>query len=333
MNHDMLEGMGKGAELSRSSGEAKYFQIPVNLYQPDELIHRDLYLFYQGTYLLFRPKNLRWNQKDNKQLEEFGVKSLYIKCDGKEEANQFLECNLSRILQEGKIDSGQKAQIIYETSTAILEDIFSRPNSPERVKRSVEFVKNSVEYLKDKENFLELMKMASKDFCEYTHALQTSAYAISLGRAIGIKSFNELTALGVGSILHDVGKVKIDSRILDKGEALNDDERLEVQKHPQLGFELLRRQRSIPEEAELIILQHHERPNGKGYPYGISDDLHICSKIVALVDCYDSMTSNRRYRKKLSPVNALRLIHTELREEYEPRLVTEFIKVLGVKPS
>jgi putative nucleotidyltransferase with HDIG domain len=325
-------GQGVVSDVAQKTAQKEeYYQIPVNLYQPDELIHQDLFLLYQGNYILYRPKNLRWNDTDLSQLEKFGVRSLYIRCKTKEEANHFLECNLSRILQEPKITHSEKAQIVFDTSNAIIEDIFRKPNSPEKVKRSVEFVRNSLDYLREHENFVELMRMASQDFNEYTHAIQTSAYAVSLARAMGMKSFNELAAIGIGSILHDIGKVKIDIRILDKGDSLNDDEKTEVQRHPEYGYELLRKQRSIPEEAEVIVLQHHERPTGGGYPYGLREDIHLGSKIVSLVDCFDSLTSNRPYKKKLSGVNALKLMRTELKNEYDQKLLIEFIKILGVK--
>lgn len=327
--------MGRGivSDLKNIAGNLneEYYSIPVNLYQPDELILQDLYLLYQNQYLLFRPKNLRWTKDNINQLEKFGVRSLYIRCKSKADANQFLETNLSRILSEPKITSAEKAQIIYDTSNTIIEDIYSKPNSPEKVRRSVDFVRNSLDYLKEQENFINLMKMASQDFNEYTHAIQTSAYAVTLARALGMRTFNELAAVGIGSILHDLGKVKVDPRILDKGESLNEDEKTEVQRHPEYGFEMLKRQRSIPEEAEVIVLQHHERPNGKGYPYGLSDDIHLGTQIVSLVDCFDSLTSNRPYKKKLSGLNALRYIREELKDEYNPKLVVEFIKVLGVK--
>jgi len=310
----------------------EYYSIPVNLYQPDELIHRDLYLLYQGEYLLFRPKNLRWNVEDQERLKSFDVSHLFIKCETVEDANAFLESNLARILHEPKIDRTQKAQIIYDTSRSIIEDIFLKPNSSEQLRRSVDFVKNSIDYLKEEEGFYEIMKMASSDFSEYTHALQTSAYAIALARSAGMRTFNELAAIGVGSILHDIGKVKIDARILDKGEHLNPDERREVQKHPQYGFEILRRHRTAPEEAEVIVLQHHERPEGKGYPYGINDELKFSVRVVSLVDCFDSLTSNRTYKKKLSALNAIRLMREDLKDEYDQNLLIEFIKILGIRP-
>lgn len=325
--------MGNGAEsqglLGVKKQHDKFFQIPANLYQTDEIIGQDLYLLYQGQYLLFRPKNLIWKEEDNARLEEFGVKELYISCADESEHHTFLETNLQKILDEPKIDAEKKAEIIYSTSQSVLGDIFDRPNSSENVKRSVSLVKNSLDYLRNQQNFFDLMRMASTDFSEYTHAVQTSAYAIALARALGMKSFNELSAIGIGSILHDLGKVRIDRKILDKPGELDEHERREIEKHPEYGFEILHRQRSVPEIAEMIVLQHHERPTGRGYPYRLEGDMSFSAKIVSIADCFDSLTSDRPFKERMKPLEALKYIRSECQDEYDQNILTQFIIVLG----
>lgn len=326
-----LETTELGGLGDSETEQAGYYSIPVNIYQTDEIIDRDLFLLYQGQYILFRPKNLIWNKEDGNRLSDFGVKNLFIRCESRHEHHQFLESNLAKILDAPLIEKAAKAQIIYDTSTSILGEIFERPNSSENVKRSVSFVKNSIDYLKDKDNFFYLMKMASANFNEYTHAVQVSAYAITLAQHTGMKTFNELSAIGIGSLLHDVGKVKIDRRILEKPGHLDESERREVQKHPEYGYEILHRQRSVPEMAEMIVLQHHERPDGKGYPYRLGSDMAYSAKIVALVDCFDLITSNRPYQPRMKPLDAIEYMRTEVRDDFDQNLLNEFIKVLGTK--
>lgn len=288
-------------------------------------------MFYQGQHILFRPKNLVWTQEDSQRLKEFEVDQLFIECQDSSEHYLFLENNLSKILDEEDIAREQKTQIIFDTSQALISEIFDRPSSPENVRRSVSFVKNSVEFLKEKDNFMDLMKMASTDFSEYTHSLQVSAYAIALAQEVGLKNFNDLSAIGVGSILHDIGKTKIDRKILDKPGDLNEDERRVVEKHPEYGYEILQKQRTVPEAAEMIVLQHHERPHGHGYPYRLGGEILQAAKIVAVADCFDSLTSDRPFKKRLKPLEALKYMTTELKDEYDQSLIVPFIQVLGVK--
>lgn len=311
--------------------EAEYFQIPANFYHSDEIIDRDLFIVYQGQYLLFRPKNLVWKAEDSQRLEQFNIKSLWVQASTRDEHYLFLESNLSRILEQKKISRAEKTQILFETSEQVVGQIFDRPNSPEAVKRSVSLIKNSLDFLKNKENFHELMKFAATDFSEYAHAIQSAAYSIALAQRAGLTSFNDLSAIGVGSILHDLGKSKIDRQILEKEEALSDDERQEIRHHPEYGFEILKKTRAIPELSELIVLQHHERPGGRGYPHGLDTDIVLCAKIVAITDCFDSLTSDRPWVQKLSSFKAIQMMRTDLAVEYDQNLVLEFIKVLGVK--
>lgn len=306
-----------------------YFRVPVNLYHEGDLIEEDLYILYQGQYVLYRLKNLPWKREDGKHLEDFGIQDLYIKCQRQGEHARFLEAHLSRILDQPKIPITEKAQILYTAASSIVEDIFTSPLSSESLRRSVGTVKHSIDYLsKDRGHFFELMSLASRDFSEYTHALHTATYAITLARQMGLKIFNQISALGIASLLHDVGKVKIDPVLLGKVEPLTESERREVERHPEYGYELVHSLGGIPELSEQIILQHHERPNGKGYPRKTAEDLHLFVRIVSLVDCFDSLTSERPYQKSVTPLEAIELMRGELKEEYDQNLLVEFIKML-----
>lgn len=306
-----------------------YYKVPIHLYREGDLIEEDLYILYQGDHILFRPQNLIWKRDDTKKLEEFNIECLFIRFKDEKGHYSFLENNLSRLLKEENIPHREKAKIVYATSSAIIEDIFQKPQSHENVRRSVSFVKNSIDYLsQNKSNFFQLMELATRNFSEYTHAIQVSAYAVTLAKQVGYKNFNDLSAVGVGSILHDIGKSKIPLKLLNKPEHLNDEERREINRHPQFGYEIVHKQRTIPELAETIILQHHERPNGRGYPYALSEEIFIFSKIVAISDCFDGLTSDRPYKKALSSFDAIEYMRTTLKEEYDQKLLFEFIKML-----
>jgi len=321
-------GGGAGAELAEGS-EASFFRIPVNLYQAGDIIEEDLYFLYQSNYLLYRLKNLPWKVEDQKQLESFGIENLFIRCGNKRDHRQFLEIHLNRILDEPKIPSKEKAKILYETSVSIVEEVFSQPTSSEYLKRSLGSVKHSIDYLsRDKSHFFDLMSLAKSDFSEYTHALHVAAYSITLARELGIRAFNQASSIGVASILHDIGKVRIDPAILNKGEVLTEEEMREVQKHPIYGYEMVHRLGSIPSISEQMILHHHERPNGKGYPKGLSSEIHFFTKIISLCDCFDLMTSDRIYKKAMKPIDAIEYLKTECVDEYDHRLLVNFIKML-----
>ncbi len=318
---------------SRSQGsqllESTYYRVPINLYQSGDIIEEDLYFLYQGNYLLYRLKNLVWKDEDRKKLEEFAVEHLYIRCPSERDHNRFLEKKLKRILEQPLISSKEKAEIVYETSRSLLEELFEKPESPDVLRRSLTATMHSIEFLeKDKQNFFDLMSMARSNFSEFSHGLHTAAYSISLAKQIGIKAYNQISAIGIAALLHDIGKTKINRKILEKADQLTDDEKIEIEKHPAYSYEIIHRTGSVPSLAEKIILQHHEKPNGSGYPSGLKSDMHAFSRIVSLCDCFDLLTSQRSYKNALKPIDAIEWLKTEGSSDYDQELVIQFIKML-----
>ena len=108
-----------------------------------------------------------------------------------------------------------------------------------------------------------------------------------------------MNELGTGFFLHDLGKVNINQDILNKPGRLTDEEMNEVKRHPAQGFKILNETKHLTEESKLIVLQHHERQDGKGYPKGLKGEaIHIYGRICSIADVYDALTSDRPYRKK-----------------------------------
>jgi len=321
--------MGLRAAGTQQERAESYFKVPSSLYRPGDMIEEDLFFLYQGQFVLYRLKNLVWKIEDEKRLVEFQMTDLYMRFKDKRDHQKFLESNLSKILDSKMIPEVKKAEILYESSISLAEAIFSSPKSAETLKRSMKSIKNTIHFLsKDRSNFFGLMSMASKDFSEFSHAVNTAAYSISLANQMGIKNFNQISCVGIAAMLHDLGKSKVDKAILEKPGKLTDEERMEVEKHPRYSYEIVHESRSIPDISELIVLQHHERPKGRGYPSNMNDDIHVFTKIVALSDCFDSLTSDRNYQSAIKPVNAIELLRMELKEDYDQDLVVEFIKML-----
>lgn len=164
------------------------------------------------------------------------------------------------------------------------------------------------------------------------HCLNVSILAIAFGRHLNL-SEEELNLLGLGAVLHDVGKMRIPKEILDKPGKLTDEEYAKIRTHAADGHTVLKLARNIPEQALTIVRSHHERVDGKGYPDGLQGDaVPRLARIVALVDGYDMMTGDYPFRTAVPPADALRTLRTEGAEEFGADLVQEFIKCLGIYP-
>jgi len=137
----------------------------------------------------------------------------------------------------------------------------------------------------------------------------------------------------ITGMLHDIGKIGIDERILNKTERLNEEERETIKKHPEIGYRILSASNDFMIHAE-DILQHHERIDGKGYPKGIEGaEISIGAKIIAIADTFDAITSDRPYRKALSEEKAILEIQRCSGSQFDSEIVKVFVDMMHEKPS
>lgn len=178
-----------------------------------------------------------------------------------------------------------------------------------------------------------LSHMKSRDEYTSVHSMNVCIMSLSFGRCLGLPR-EELEILGLGALLHDVGKMKIPLEILNKPGRLTEEEFKIVKTHPVEGFKLITQQDArVPQAALDIIMSHHERRNGNGYPQGISGDLigHL-TRIVAIVDVYDAITSDRSYHDAITPFEALKNMYDWINRDFDKDIIEQFIKCLGIYP-
>ena len=179
---------------------------------------------------------------------------------------------------------------------------------------------------------LSLLHIKNKDDYTFQHSVSVCTLMVAFCRARGMDE--ELTQqAGIGGLLHDIGKALVPDAILNKPGRLLDAEFEIVKRHPRDGYELLRRAPDIGPVPLDITLHHHERRDGSGYPErqageGISE----LAQMAAIVDVYDAITSDRCYHKGVSPAEALRKLHEWSKHHFDPKLVQEFMRCVGIYP-
>ncbi len=184
-----------------------------------------------------------------------------------------------------------------------------------------------------------LMEFASlRDFDEYTyyHSVSVAIYSIAVGIRLGFNR-HRLTQLGMAALFHDIGKVKLPKDLITKPDEFNDDDWVEIKRHPTLGALTLGNLRHIDADTATAIagaFEHHLRTDMTGYPeLSQPRTLHVFSRIIALCDAFDAMTSGRVYQKgHISPDEALRRLIHKGRQWYDPIIVKALVNVLGVFP-
>jgi len=154
--------------------------------------------------------------------------------------------------------------------------------------------------------------IANHDYYTYNHSVNVGFLAIALAKTVFRHADNhDLHALGAGFSLHDLGKVNVN--IINKPARLSDEEMREMKRHPALDYTLLHETKQMTEELKMIVLQHHKKMNGAGYPRGLQDkDIHIYGRICAIADVLDALTTNRPYRQPMSLFDALMFMKSEM---------------------
>ncbi len=174
-----------------------------------------------------------------------------------------------------------------------------------------------------------MVRLAEKDTSTEEHTRRVAALAVEVGEQLGLPG-NRLRSLAIGGLLHDIGKLSIPAAILQKPAALDETEYALVKLHPQRGCDLLSDLGGFDESVKRLVLNHHERLDGRGYPRGVAPcELEVETRILTICDVYDALVSARVYRPAWSTEDALALVRSESGTAFDPRCVDVLIRVLG----
>ena len=222
-----------------------------------------------------------------------------------------------------------QAIAIKEKSKTIVKDLLDDPRSGKNMKKAVDLVTDLTNCILNNHDVLyDLVTLSSYDQYTYTHSVNVSVLASGIGVSCGLPR-EMIQLLGIGALLHDIGKSAIPTEILHKPGRLSDREFEIVKGHVMEGVKAIELNDAIHEESRVVIVQHHERLSGGGYPNGLSgEEISVFGRICAIADCYDAMTTSRPYQDAGTPFQALTQMKTG-RSNYDSEILDNFIRMLG----
>lgn len=245
-------------------------------------------------------------------------------------------------LEDIEIDEHIPMELRIETTNAISEiyhQFYSDEKKKERIFEGINIdklqnaLKNLLSEIKSMNNVMNLLTdIFTHDSYTFSHSTNVTLYTLAMTVHLG---FNEkqLNEIGIGSMLHDVGKCEIPTDILNKKGTLEDDEFEMIKMHTEYGFEILRKDPAISLLSAHCALQHHEKLDGSGYPRGLKgDEIHPYGKILAVADVFDALTSNRPYRKAMLPHEAMEILYARTYTHFESKYVQAFQKSVATYP-
>jgi HD-GYP domain-containing protein (c-di-GMP phosphodiesterase class II) len=228
------------------------------------------------------------------------------------------------------------ARGIYDQSSSSIANIFVGVHDDDslnlnEVRKTSSDIVGSV--LRNPDAFLLLQNIRKKSQYIYTHAINCCALAATFCRHLGF-SKEEIHDISMGALLLDIGTVRLPSSLLEMRSQLNKLSMKLVRHHINFGIEILENTPNMPVVVHKMVLTHHERVNGKGYPNCLKgDEIPICGRIAAIVDCYDAMIRDRPYRRRMSPTEAICTMYNWRKVDFHEDLVEQFIQCIGAYPT
>ncbi|MFA7555577.1 MAG: HD-GYP domain-containing protein [Spongiibacteraceae bacterium] len=228
------------------------------------------------------------------------------------------------------------AKEAVDTLSGCLKELMARnekggPLEIAKIKKAVEPMIDSV--TRNPDACIWLARMKQEDNYIYEHSLGASIWAVALGRQLGLPK-QDLRTLALGGLLFDVGKLKIDTALMNANRRLTAEEFQYVKSHVQLSVDSLKEGGLINQDVIDMVAHHHERHNGGGYPQGLAGtEIPVFARIAAIVDCYDAITSHRIYAAALPPSLAIKKLYEWKDIDFQAELIEEFIQAIGIYPA
>ena len=279
------------------------------------------------------------------RMSEKGLDWVEITSEPDSDSLQNLDGTDSLTVATGAMDAGQEdkavktAEIAYAGSLVSLKEVIGKvsDNRPAGIRKTVRIVQKTVDLVIEKRSvLLKLSTLRDHDDYTYTHSVNVSILAICLGQHIGLTK-NTLETLGICGLFHDLGKVDVPLKILNKQGRLTEHEFKVIQKHSLNSvrhISKLRAPRELKSKIMLAPFEHHLKYDLSGYPRSWrSEPLSLFGRILTIVDVFDAITSHRIYRTEaISPDQALSMMSESAGKDFDPILLKAFINMLGVYP-
>jgi HD-GYP domain-containing protein (c-di-GMP phosphodiesterase class II) len=306
--------------------------IPIDVMQIDERSVVDLFIKHEDRLMPFLGKGGMFTRDHLVELNRFGLSRVFIRGHESDAFEEYVCAHSDRILTDPTVPSKVKAATFYVSSIHALKKAFDDPN-PERLETVRKTLKPMFRNIMNNSVLLDdLFSLTEHDFGTYTHSVNVGIFATALAihfhTGNGPMGVEELERLSYGYFLHDIGKSRVPLSVLRKQGKLSPEEWTLMRKHPEWGYTILMETGHLTDEAAYISMQHHERPDGSGYPFGMKD-IHPCARICTIADIFDALTSLRPYKAPMKPFEALELMKKEALTEFDSSLLNTFIRILG----
>ncbi|HZZ72630.1 MAG TPA: HD domain-containing phosphohydrolase [Pirellulales bacterium] len=289
----------------------------------------DLYLWPSKSQpaRLYRERHIPLRELDLQRLLDQKIDTLYTKSSDAEDYCQHLR---TRILDDDTIPAAERYGALIDATRTLLTAAFEKGEIEGILRLSSQYGQDLVKIVCNQQNVLnDLLAVMTHDYSTFTHVSNVCTCCIVLAEAAGLREGSTLAQIAQGALLHDVGKCFIPAKIINKTTKLTEADQEIIRSHPSRGFEELCRRTDLNWGQLMMVYQHHERLDGRGYPCGLVDkEIHDWAKICAIADVYDALTRDRPYRKGADVKDVLEYMDRESGRSFDEEFTQCWIAAL-----
>lgn len=287
-----------------------------------------------------------------KRVQELGVQELYIDtakgldvadAQTKKDVEREIDDTLKAIAEASQGESSATelgseqahASRIRTEATSIIQALMDdiRVGRSLEIGRASPLLERMTESIfRNPDALMGLQRIRRADRYTFEHSVNVAVLLLAFARSLD-QDYDTIQEIGLGGLLHDIGKSLISQEIINKPGRLTRQEFEIMKRHASDGAQILSQARQIPPPALKIVAEHHERIDGSGYPNNKANgEISLFGRMASIVDVYDAITSDRAYHRGVEPSEALRKLLEWSSHHFEPKLVHQFIRCVGIYP-
>lgn len=298
--------------MNQSGDNSSQITFPVASILDGTLTDFDLYLEIQGRRVLYATPGYRWTRDETARLLSSGWNQFTVDASQADRIKMYLD--LARIPLIEKEQAPQiRIQSIHDIAGSFTRCLYDGEVTPAAIDYGEKVAASMVQCLLEAPDAIKgISGLVDHDSYTYFHSARVAVFSTAIAIAMGIKDEPHLQRIAMGGLFHDIGKKDVPLDVLNKPGALTPEEWSLMKSHPVVGHDILKDSGLSMETLE-IILHHHERINGSGYPHGLDQSaIMVEVQIAAVADIYDALTSSRSYQRRRTRYEALDFIKHKL---------------------
>jgi len=294
-----------------------------------------LFVKTAGNYVLYKDADRPFTDADRSRMERTGIQFMYVRAGDMQEIATYLEEKLKDVLTREDLDPTRKGAILYQTSINYVIDVFEDPEQASNLDRCRQLVKHLMEFVAGDNAALKSMQsVVDNNFYIFAHSAQVAALNLLAHQALFEVAPDELTDVGVGSLLHDIGMTSLTGDLARKADSLAQLDYYKLKRHPQNGYDLLKDTDAFNDVALTVVRHHHERFDGDGYPSGLKgNNIPRSAQLSALCDTYSSLTLGKAGGSPKSHDEAVKLMLQESGKAFNPELLARFVEIVNANKA